>query len=576
MITFEKLRWKNFLSTGDQWTEIALNKSSTTLVVGTNGAGKSTMLDALCFALFNKPYRKINKPQLVNSTNEKGCLVEVEFSVGPKQYIVRRGIKPNVFDIVVNGEMRNKEADDRSNQKILEDQILKLNYKSFTQIVILGSSNFVPFMQLAQAHRREVIEDLLDIRIFSAMNNLLKEDIRQSKEVIKSLTLKKENIKDKIKMQEGFIEDLENRHKTRIDEDKSKIEKLTLDSNLLNEKNEDLSKQIESLSVEMESVKNSTQQLRKLGNLRGKISQKVTTITREHQFFTENTVCPTCTQSIEEEFRLNKIKDAQNKAKELKEGFTKLEESIKEEENRERLFTKLSSEVTSLTHDISQNNVRIAGYQRQVGDLQSEIQTLTSQLQNRNSEHEKLEGFKNDLQIIYGKLAEKNEEVKYNDFAYSLLKDGGVKAKIIKKYLPLINKQVNRYLQMMDFYINFHLDEEFNETIQSPVHDNFTYSSFSEGEKMRIDLALLFAWREVARFKNSANTNLLILDEVFDSSLDTVGTDEFTKIIRYVIQDANTFVISHKGDMLDKFNNVVEFTKKGGFSYMNEKSSVAS
>jgi len=576
MITFEKLRWKNFLSTGDQWTEIALNKSSTTLVVGTNGAGKSTMLDALCFALFNKPYRKINKPQLVNSTNEKGCLVEVEFSVGPKQYVVRRGIKPNVFDILVNGEMKNKEADDRANQKILEDQILKLNYKSFTQIVILGSSNFVPFMQLAQAHRREVIEDLLDIRIFSAMNNILKEEIRQSKEVIKSLTLKKENVKDKIKMQEGFIEDLENRHKTRIEEDKLKIEKLCFDSGVLNAKNEDISKKIESLTEEMESVKNSTQQLRKLGNLRGKISQKVTTITKEHQFFTENTVCPTCTQSIEEEFRLNKITDAQNKAKELREGFTKLEESIKEEENRERLFTKLSSEVTNLTHDISQNNVRIAGYQRQVGDLQSEIQTLTSQLQNRNSEHEKLEGFKNDLQVIYGKLADKNEEVKYNDFAYSLLKDGGVKAKIIKKYLPLINKQVNRYLQMMDFYINFHLDEEFNETIQSPVHDNFTYSSFSEGEKMRIDLALLFAWREVARFKNSANTNLLILDEVFDSSLDTVGTDEFTKIIRYVIQDANTFVISHKGDMLDKFNNVIEFTKKGGFSFKNEKNVVES
>ena len=574
MITFEKIRWKNFLSTGDQWTEICLNKSSTTLIVGTNGAGKSTMLDALCFALFNKPYRKINKPQLVNSANEKGCLVEVEFSVGPKNYLVRRGIKPNVFDILVNGEMRNKEADDRSNQKILEEQILKLNYKSFTQIVILGSSNFVPFMQLAQAHRREVIEDLLDIRIFSAMNNILKEEIRQSKEVLKSLTLKKENIKDKIKMQEGFIEDLENRHKDKIEEDKLKIEKLCFDSGILGNKNDQLAEQIVDLNVQMESVKNSTQQLRKLGNLKGKISQKVTTITKEHKFFSENTVCPTCTQSIEEEFRLNKIEDAQNKARELKEGFLKLEESITEEENRERLFTKLSSEVTSLTHDISQNNVRIAGYQRQVGDLQSEIQTLTSQLQNRNSEHEKLEGFKNDLQLVFGKLAEKNEEVKYNDFAYSLLKDGGVKAKIIKKYLPLINKQVNRYLQMMDFYINFHLDEEFNETIQSPVHDKFTYSSFSEGEKMRIDLALLFAWREVARFKNSANTNLLILDEVFDSSLDTVGTDEFTKIIRYVIQDANTFVISHKGDMLDKFNNVIEFSKKGGFSYMSEKSLV--
>jgi DNA repair exonuclease SbcCD ATPase subunit len=479
-----------------------------------------------------------------------------------------------VFDILVDGEMKNKEADDRTNQKIVEDQILKLNYKSFTQIVILGSSNFVPFMQLTQAHRREVIEDLLDIRIFSAMNNFLKEDIRQSKEIIKSLTLKKSNIKDKIEMQSCFIGDLEDRHKNKIDEDILKIEKLCFDSGILNLRNEDISKNIELLNESLKDVANSTQQLRKLGSLKGKISQKVSTITKEHKFFTENTVCPTCTQPIQEDLRLNKISDAQYKAKELQEGFLKLEESIRIEEDKERHFKKLSTEITELTHDISQNNVRIAGYQRQVGDLQSEIQTLTSQLQNRNSEHEKLDGFKDSLQVVFSKLAEKSEEVRYNDFAYSLLKDGGVKSKIIKKYLPLINKQVNRYLQMMDFYINFNLDEEFVETIQSPIHDKFTYSSFSEGEKMRIDLALLFAWREVARFKNSANTNLLILDEVFDSSLDTVGTDEFTKIIRYVIQDANTFVISHKSDMLDKFNNVVEFSKRSGFSYMSEKTSV--
>jgi len=576
MITFEKIRWKNFLSTGDQWSEICLNKSSTTLVIGTNGAGKSTMLDALCFALFNKPYRKINKPQLVNSSNEKGCLVEVEFSVGPKKYMVRRGIKPNVFDIIVDGELRNKEADDRANQKIVEDQILKLNYKSFTQIVILGSSAFVPFMQLSQAHRREVIEDLLDIRIFSAMNNLLKEEIRQSKEVIKNYTLKKNTIKDKILMQEGFIEDLENRHKNKIEENSNKIEKLIADALVADKDNVHIVEEIEDMQTASLGYETATSQLRKLGNLKGKISNKVSTITKEHKFFTENTVCPTCTQPIEEEFRLNKISDAQDRARELQEGFLKLEESIQLEEDRERHFKKITKGITELTHEISQNNVRIAGFQQQVRDLQSEIQTLTSQLADRNSEHEKLDGFKKDLQTIFDKLAEKNEEVKYNDFAYSLLRDGGVKSKIIKKYLPLINKQVNRYLQMMDFYINFHLDEEFGETIQSPVHDKFTYSSFSEGEKMRIDLALLFAWREVARFKNSANTNLLILDEVFDSSLDTVGTDEFTKIIRFVIQDSNTFVISHKADMLDKFNNVIEFSKKAGFSYMSQKSCVES
>ena len=575
MITFESVRWKNFLSTGDQWTEINLKKSSTTLVIGTNGAGKSTMLDALCFVLFNKPYRKINKPQLVNMTNEKGCLVEVKFTANNRNYLVRRGIKPNVFDIEINGEMRNKEADDRSNQKVLEEQILKLNFKSFTQIVILGSSNFIPFMQLSQAHRREVIEDLLDIRIFSAMNNLVKEEIRQLKDVIKNLTFKKDTIKDKVKMQEGFIEELENRHKSTIEKNKGSIETLDLEVDKLLKDNNSLEEKINVCQEDLKNYEGASKTLRELGSLKGKISQKVSTITKEHKFFTQNTVCPTCTQSIDEEFRLNKIEDAQSKAKELREGYEKLEESIKLQEEKERLLKSTTQEITKLTHEISQNSLRISGYQKQARDLQHEIQTLTSQLSNRNSEHEKLEGFRNDLQKIFEQLADKKEEVKYRDFAYSLLKDGGVKTKIIKKYLPFINQQVNRYLQMMDFYINLHLDEEFAETVKNPIQDKFSYSSFSEGEKMRIDLALLFAWREVARFKNSANTNLLILDEVFDSSLDTVGTEEFGKIIRFVIKDSNTFVISHKSDMLDKFNNVIEFTKKGGFSYMNEKTSVS-
>ena len=566
MILFKKIRWKNFLSTGDKWTEIELDKEGTTLVVGTNGTGKSTVLDALCFVLFNKPYRKITKSQLINTTNEKGTLVEIEFSVGIRNYLVRRGIKPNVFDIEIDGRMRNKEADDRINQKVLEEQILKLNYKSFTQIVILGSSNFVPFMQLSGPNRREVIEDLLDIKIFSAMNNLLKEKLRENRDAVRTLELKKDNIKDKVQMQEEFIEELETRGRKNIEEKETKVNKITLEIDELLKKNETLSTSLNSIQTQIKTVVDAPKQLQKLASLKQKISNKVSRITKEHKFFTDNTVCPTCSQDIEESFRLNRIDDAQFREKELREGYKKLEESITEEGIRERHFTTLTKEISELTHGISQNNVRVNGLQRQTGDLQQEIQTLADRIQNRNTEHEELRKFKGDLQKVFDKLAKKNEEITYNDHVYSLLKDGGVKGKIVKKYLPLINQQVNRYLQMMDFYINFHLDEEFNETIKNPIHDRFSYSSFSEGEKMRIDLALLFTWREVARFKNSASTYLLIMDEVFDSSLDGVGNDDFIKIIKYVVKDANVFVISHKQDMLDKFNTVIQFTKKGGFS----------
>jgi DNA repair exonuclease SbcCD ATPase subunit len=570
MIIFKKIRWKNFLSTGNQFTEMDFQKNQTNLIVGTNGAGKSTVLDALTFVLFNRPFRKINKPQLPNSTNEKDCLVEIEFSVNSREYLVRRGIKPNVFDIEVNGKQLHKEADDRANQKILEENILKVNYKSFTQIVILGSSNFVPFMQLTTANRREVIEDLLDIRIFSSMNNLIKEKIRQQKEQIKSLDLKKESLKDKVQMQKNFIEQLENRGKDNINSNKKKITNLIAEVDAYMLQNSTTEENIFGYTKEQEEVIGATDKLRKLGNLKGKISQKVSTITKEHKFFTENTVCPTCTQTIEEEFRLNRISDAQNSAKELQQGYKDLEETIKLEEERERQFIALSKEITKLNNDISQNNARISSNQRQVRDLESEIQTLTEQLENKNTEHEKLEEFQTNLQKVFEDLGTKKEEIVHYDFAYSLLKDDGVKTKIIKKYLPFINQQVNRYLQMMDFYINFHLDEEFNESIKSPIHENFSYSSFSEGEKMRVDLSLLFTWREVARVKNSVNTNLLIMDEVFDSSLDGFGTDEFLKIIRYVIRDANIFVISHKTGLEDKFESVTRFDKKGGFSYKVE------
>ena len=566
MITFQTIRWKNFLSTGNQLTEIDFEKNNTNLIIGTNGAGKSTILDALTFVLFNKPFRKINKPQLVNTTNERECLVELEFTVNSRDYLVRRGIKPNVFDIEVNGNPLHKQADDRANQRVLEQSILKLNYKSFTQIVILGSSTFVPFMQLTTSNRREVIEDLLDIRIFSAMSNLIKDNIRERKEQIKSLDLKKQTVRDKMKMQQNFIEELENRGNANIESNNNKIDKLDSEVASYMEENIVIEQNILKFTKEQEDVTGAGNKLVKLNTLKGKISQKVGTITKEHKFFSENTVCPTCQQDIEEEFRLNRISDAQNTAKELKKGFDELESTIKFEQQRERQFNNLSKEITKLTHGISQNNTRISLNQRQIRDLEHEIQTITSNLQNRNTEHEKLEEFKQNLQKTIEYLSDKKQEIVHYDFAYSLLKDDGVKTKIIKKYLPFINQQVNRYLQMMDFYINFKLDEEFGETVESPIHEDFSYSSFSEGEKMRIDLALLFTWREVARVKNSVNTNLLIMDEVFDSSLDGFGTDEFLKIIRYVIKDANIFVISHKSELHDKFENVIKFDKVKGFS----------
>ncbi len=570
MITFKKIKWKNFLSTGNNWTEVDFQKNHTNLIIGTNGAGKSTVLDALTFVLFNKPFRKINKPQLVNTTNEKDCLVEIEFSVNNRDYLVRRGIKPNIFDIEVNGKQLHKESDDRLNQKILEENILKVNYKSFTQIVILGSSTFVPFMQLTTANRREVIEDLLDIRIFSAMNVLIKEKIRVQKDEIKSLQLKKENLTDKVEMQKRFIEELENRGNANINANKEKIAKLDTEVGVYMDENVKIEEDVFKYIKDQEGVTGAVEKLGKLNNLKGKISQKVSTITKEHKFFTENTVCPTCTQGIDERFRLDRIADAQTKAKELQKGFQELEETIKFEQEREHQFTVLSKEITKLNHEISQNNTRISLNQRQIRDLESEVQTITEQLENRNTEHEKLEEFRDNLQKTFEDLSKKKEEIVHYDFAYSLLKDDGVKTKIIKKYLPFINQQVNRYLQMMDFYINFHLDEEFNESIKSPIHENFSYSSFSEGEKMRVDLSLLFTWREVARLKNSVNTNLLIMDEVFDSSLDGFGTEEFLKIIRYVIKDANVFVISHKTGLEDRFESVIRFDKRSGFSYKVE------
>ena len=536
------------------------------MIVGTNGAGKSTILDALCFSLYGKAFRKINKNQLINTTNEKGSVVEIEFNVNKVDWKIERGIKPNTFKIWRNGEELDQKASAIDQQKWLEQNVLKMNYKSFTQIVILGSSSFVPFMQLPATSRREVVEDLLDIKIFSSMNVLIKDKIRNLKEGIRTLELKKESLNDKVRMQKNFIDELETRSQDDIKQKESKINDLLNEENDFMNGNDSLNQELVTLQEELKEYSDSGKKLREFGNIKGKLSQRISTLVKDHKFFNDNTVCPTCDQEIEDSFRLNRIERSQTKAKELQKGYEELLVAIKKEENRESHLKSLSGDISKLLNGITSNNSQINSCQRQVKTLESEIQTLTSQLADRNSEHEKLEQFRETLQTTYEELAVKREDISYYDFTYNLLKDGGVKTKIIKKYLPLINKQVNKYLQKMEFYINFTLDEEFNETVQSPIHEDFSYSSFSEGEKMRIDLALLFTWREVARYKNSVNTNLLIMDEVFDSSLDGFGTDEFLKIIRYEIQDANIFVISHKESLFDKFQNVIKFEKCKGFS----------
>ena len=571
MILFENIRWKNLLSTGNQFTEINLTDNPTTLIIGTNGAGKSTILDALCFSLFGKPYRKINKSQLINSTNEKDCVVEVELSISNTNWKIIRGIKPNIFEIWKNGSPLNQFSSAVDQQKWLEKNVIKMDFRSFTQIVILGSSSFIPFMQLTSSHRRDVIENLLDISIFSSMNTIIKEKIKSIREELKIYELKKSSLTDKVKMQREFIEELDFRGNENIKEKKDRIGCLLNEENNLMNAFEGINEKLKSLEKNLEKHSGATEKLRTLVNLKGKISTKVSTIAKEYKFFTQNTVCPTCNQDIEESFRINRIEDAKNTEKELQSGLKELEDAIKNEEDRERLFLSLSKEITNLTHDISKNNTKISGCQRQVRDLESEIQRIADQIANRSIENEKLDNLKSNLREICEEITSHKELIEYYNFSYSLLKDSGVKSKIIKKYIPLINQQVNRYLQLMDFYINFNLDEEFNETVQSPIHEDFSYASFSEGEKMRIDLALLFTWREVARMKNSVNTNLLIMDEVFDSSLDGLGTDEFLKIIRFVIRDANVFIISHKESLHDKFESVLKFEKVRGFSSLSGK-----
>ena len=566
MIEFKNIRYKNFLSSGNYFTDIPLNAHKDTLIVGNNGSGKSTLLDALTFSLFGKPFRKISKSQLINSVNEREARVEIDFSISNVDYKVIRGIKPNTFEIYKNGKKLNEDASANDQQKSLEGQILKLNYKSFTQIVILGSASFVPFMQLSAPHRREVIEDLLDIKVFSSMSEILKDKLKVSRERIKVLELKKESVADKIVMQKRFIKQIEEEGENEIITKRQKI--IDCDTKFA-----DYQKRVENLLVDVENKKEAMAEyltasdtVKKLERFRDKVNFKRQDASNELGFWNNNTVCPKCTQSIDESFRLDKIGKLEEDIAKYKANVVELEEAVNAEEQRYAKFLGFQNEITSLNNEISQHNIHLSTTTKFKKDLETEIQNITDKLENRTTENEKLAEYKTRLKNILTELTDVSEEYDYLEQSKMLMNDDGVKRSIIRKYLPLINRQVNDYLQRMDFYINFTLDEDFSESIQTPMHERFSYASFSEGEKMRIDLALLFTWRDIARMKNSVVTNLLIMDEVFDSSLDGFGTEEFLKIVRFVLQDANVFIISHKNELYDKFHHSMEFEKIKGFS----------
>ena len=538
------------------------------MIVGSNGAGKSTILDALTFVLYNKPFRKIKKSQLINTVNEKECEVQIEFEIQGRIYTIVRGMKPTLFEIYVDGKKQDQFANQNDQQAHLEDNILRLNYKSFTQTTILGSATFVPFMQLGGSDRRAIVEDVLDIKIFSGMAKILREKISKANTEIRELTIKKEMIEEKIQMQKNFIADLDKTGQKKIKSTNEKIHNLMSDSSSLMEENKEIQEDIEkNRQPQLEKLSSAKGSLQKKNTIKAKLEQRIQNITSEHKFFKENVSCPTCEQKIEEEFRLNKIEDIEGKVKEINSAYQDLTKSINTEKEKEAKFIDLSKQITKLTNDISTNNFKISEYHRQIRQYESEVQEITQQIENRNTERATLKSLKTDLKVVETNKANHSENIDYLDFANSMMKDSGVKAKIIKRYLPVMNQKINKYLQMMDFYINFTLDEQFNECIKSPIHEKFSYESFSEGEKMRIDLAILFTWRDIAKMKNSSSTNILILDEIFDSSLDSNGTDEFTKIIKYVIKDAYVFMISHKIDELtDRLDNLITFEKMNGFS----------
>jgi len=570
MIIFKKIRWKNFLSTGNVFSEVDLQGAKTNLIVGTNGAGKSTVLDALTFSLFGKPFRKINKPLLVNSINEKDCLAEIEFSIGKMDYKVVRGIKPNKFEIYCNGQLWNQEASAVDQQKNFEQNVLKLNYKSFTQIVVLGSSTFVPFMRLPLAQRREIIEDILDIQVFSTMNVLLKDKVRENNDQIKTLDYQLHLLEEKIDLQKKYMLDLEKKTKEEITRKENKIAELLQDENSQHEEIARLTSEVEKHSKDMEELSTSSGKLKKLNKFLFKIQSKLSSCQKEHSFFTDNHVCPTCTQDLSEEFRQSKIAEGEGELNNLQTGLEDLLDAISKEEERENEFTRLSQTVLSLNASITQANYQITSLRKTIGDIENEIKELEGTNPDKKAEFVKLEGLITEKKDFSKTYAEYKKDRDTLLVASQLLKDNGIKTRIIKTYLPAMNQLINQYLQRMDFYVNFTLDENFEEIIKSRYRDVFSYDSFSEGEKARIDIALLLTWRSIAKLKNSVDTNLLILDEIFDSSLDQQGGSDLGWILRNFDENTNVYVISHRENLDGKFDRTLTAVKEKNFSVIQE------
>jgi len=556
MITFEKIRWKNFLSTGNSFTEIEFNRSPSTLVVGENGSGKSTMLDAVCFSLFNKPFRKISKSQLINSINNKKMVVEIEFRIGQKEFKVIRGVKPSIFEVYCDGQMLDQDAAVRDTQKYLEDSVLKMNFKSFTQIVILGSASFTPFMQLPTASRREIIEDILDIEIFTTMNQVLREKISSLRDEIRDVETEVEVAKSKATVQRKYIEQLEKDKKIKVDKIKEKINELI-------EATTELETKLSETSAEKESHDDPKERKRKLDGLKDKLDSNLRKARKELDFYHDTDECPTCKQGLTHDFK-------EEKQKEKSERIQELETGLQDMDTEYNAVHDAIEEYDQIVTDIQDIQSELISQERYKNRLTLELNEAENNVADIDEEKNKLKELAVDLTTKNKLKTEKGEEQHYNTAATSLLKDTGIKTRVIRQYLPIINQLVNKYLAAMDFFVHFDLDEKFNETIKSRHRDKFSYSSFSEGEKQRIDLALLFTWRTIAKMKNSASTNLLLLDEVFDSSLDNNGVDYVMNLLHTIGEETNVFVISHKGDQLfDKFRNQIKFEKIRNYSVMS-------